>query len=101
MTEKTLSALGARLLLWESSAKFLHAQKNDKEGAAHDKLPPVEVGRPFRSKEVAQLLMYGVMPWIGNRLGRGSCGGRNDILGVAKQVLDLQRGRWAWGRSSE
>lgn len=42
--------------------------------------------------------MYGVMPWVGDRLGLGAGSGRNDILRVAEQVLDLQRERWAQAR---
>ena len=37
--------------------------------------------------------MYGVMPWVGDCLGLGAGSGRNDILRVAEQVLDLQSER--------
>ena len=50
---ETVGELGVPLLPWVSFANFLHAQKNNKEGAAHDKFPPVEVGCPFLAKEVA------------------------------------------------
>ena len=91
VTEERLGAHGLPLLPWVSSANLLHAQKNDKEGSAHDELPPVEVGRPLMPKEVAQLLVYGVMPWESNSLRTLVAGsGRNDILRVAKQVLHLQ-----------
>lgn len=53
INEETVGELGEPLLPWVSFANFLHAQKNDQEGAAHDKFPPVEVGCPFLAEEVA------------------------------------------------
>ena len=50
---ETVGELGVPLLPWVSFANFLHAQQNDKESAAHDEFPPVEVGCPFLAEEVA------------------------------------------------
>lgn len=52
-------------------------------------------------KEVAQLLMYGIMPWEGDSLSLVTGSGRNDILRIAKQVLHLQRERQAQDRGAE
>ena len=97
----SLGARGVLHLPWVSSSNFLHAQQNNKEGAAHDELPPVEVGCPLMPKEVAQLLMYGIMPWEGDSLSLVTGSGRNDILRIAKQVLHLQRERQAQDRGAE
>lgn len=77
---------------WEPSAQILHADQDENEGSTHDELPPVEVGGPFVTQQITQLLMDGVMPGEGDCLGLGSCSGRDDILTVAKDELNLHRG---------
>lgn len=70
-------------------SNVFHGDQNDNEGSPHDELPPVEVGSPLVSQQVAQLLMNRIVPREGDSLRLDSLGGRNHILAVPKDVLDL------------
>ena len=74
----------------EPLANVLHDNKDDNEGAAHDELPPMEVRPPGVSQQIPQLLLDWIMPRERHCDSLAGLGGRNDVLAVPKDVLDLQ-----------
>ena len=86
--------------LGPSPSNVLHGNQNDNEGAPHDELPPVEVGSPLVSQQVAQLLLNRIVPREGHCHGLDSLGGGNDILAVPKDILDLRACNHVVGHTS-
>jgi len=76
-------------LLRVSPANVLHGNEDDNESAAHDELPPMEVWRPLRPKQIVQLLLNGIVPEVCDCLSLDSLGRWDHILAVAKDVLHL------------
>ncbi len=81
-------------------SNVLHGNQDDNESAPHDELPPVEVGSPLVSQQVAQLLLNRIVPRVGDCHGLDSLGGGNYVLAVPKDVLDLRACHHVVGQTS-